>query len=117
MLDGTIRAIQGEIALGRLSVGEIASKYRLPGQTVCEVRRGLRQPIPSTDPEFVPRVLEAYASAIVEPLGVLSDGAEPAEPGEEDLDIEGAADRYREARAARRRAARAQRGRVTLPSG
>jgi len=105
MLDApTIRGIQGEIALGRLSAGEIALRYGLPERTVREVRVGLRRPVRSADPQLIPRVLEAYADALTEPLGVLDEAPEPPEPGEEDLQLEHAAERYLEAQATKRRA-------------
>ncbi|HUT91858.1 MAG TPA: hypothetical protein VMY37_20355 [Thermoguttaceae bacterium] len=114
MLDApTIRGIQGEIALGRLSAGEIALRYGLPERTVREVRVGLRRPVRSADPQLIPRVLEAYADALTEPLGVLDEAPEPPEPGEEDLDLQGAGQRYEAVRAARLREIRAERARVT----
>jgi len=65
------------------------------------------------------RVLQGYADRI-HPLGVLDQPPEPAEPDEEDLDCDGALQRYRQALAAKRRAVRAQRERaaqraVTVP--
>jgi len=112
--DALTRSIQGELALGRLSASEIASRYQVGQRFVEEVHRGLRRPVRSADPQLIPRVLEAYADALTDPLGVFEEAAEPPEQDEGDLELVGAKDRYEDARAAKRRAIRRQRL-VTFP--
>ena len=98
--DALIRRVQGLLALGRVTARQIARRYGLPLRTVLNVQRGKIRATGQAGRFDAVRKLEAWRELLLEPLGVLVE-PEPPEPGEEDLDMQGASKAYHKVRRAK----------------
>lgn len=112
--DATIHAIQGEIALRRLSHGQIARRYGVEKAVVGRIARGKIRTAGQASPRDAIRQLQAWREQLVEPLGVFcqAPGA-PEDADEAELECDGAParlDRVRRAKLVARRRDRVVRG-------